>query len=222
MSTPAEIATGVREHVVDSGTNKRYSETVLCRRVNQARDEISRDRLCVSADTTISLTAGTSSYTLPTKYVRMKTVWIDSDGDGTYNAKLEEVHFDDCEGVSSGTPTGWARWGDKLYLNFKPTSNITNGLKLYFYSLPDAIVLSSGSFPGTAPTLDVPAMYHSAVEYRAAEILLHIDEEPERARNVRDLYRGELLSITQREAQDSTTDSGYTEDNYDPLTGEWS
>lgn len=219
MTTPSAMGAMVREHLVDSGTNQRYSDTVLCRRINRAREDVARDTKCVQRSTTISIVAGTSSYSLPANYLGMKLVRIDADGDGTYEGNLTEVYIDECESVSSGNPTGWARWGMTFRMNANPTTSVTNGLKLYYYGLPDEIVLSGSSLPSTAPAVDVPSRYHGAVEYRTAEMLLYVDEEAEKAILMKRLYQEEVDRIEAQEAKDSKSDAGYVRDSYNEITG---
>lgn len=171
--TPADLETYVRRRY-NAVSDNFFSQEEIYTYFWAGQMELATETLCIqSIDTSITSTASTRGYSLPTNTLALARA--EFDGERIYPNDFvddDALTGNNPDDDISGTPTNYQVFGDTIYLRPVPsTSSLT--LKLYLYKLP--------TNPSSSGTLDVPSRYHLALADYALYCILTKDKNPNMA-----------------------------------------
>lgn len=168
--TPTELETYVRQRY-NAVSDNFFSQSEIFSYFWAGEMELVQETFCIQAtDTSITSTAGTRAYSLPTNTLGIARAEFDGE-------RIFPNQFIDDDVLTgnrpdegaTGTPENYQVFGDSIYLRPVPsTSSLT--LKLYLYKLP--------TDPNSSGTLDVPSRYHLALADYALYCILTKDKNP--------------------------------------------
>ena len=133
--------------------------------VNMAYEDVVRRTSCKVGTTTISLSASTGDYTIPTSYLHIMEVYTTTSGQ---SYSMQRTTAEDIIrrriGVSTGFSSSPARYyatqGIDLLLVW-PTPSAADSLSVYYVARPTALS-ASADLPSA-----IPAEFHQLIEYKA-------------------------------------------------------
>lgn len=151
--TPSEIETMAREQYNAVGDTF-WSQAEIFRLIYAASMEMAKECLVVERTYTTTTVASTQEYAFPTNTISIKrATW--------YGKKLHPINFREDDALTqnnsattaSGNPQYYTEWNYTIAL--RPIPSTAQTLKLYTYSMPQAVSVTS--------TLDVPVMFHTDI-----------------------------------------------------------
>lgn len=153
--TLLELVTHLRESILDdvggtsvdwsefsednvASSQLRWSNEELTRFINEAQNRVCLDALAIKDSTTftISVTAGTATYSLDSRIIQIKGIYLNSTGKELIEQEFEDLYTRQNWRNVTGTPTHYMLDIDtnKIHLYPKPTANDT--IYLIAYRLP--------------------------------------------------------------------------------------
>ena len=185
MSTFAEMKSNVSKEIGLDETASGTEDVLLGRRLNQAVRQVLRDTHMLVATGTVTLTADTNDYELPTTSIALRNL-TNSDDVPLDRVSVEEIH----ELRRATQATGSNVWkyavnGANLLMIY-PTPGSAEVLTMYY--VPKPTEMSSGTNDPSSSTYGgIPVEYHDLIEFWAAYRMLLYDES-QRAKTFKDLY----------------------------------
>jgi len=140
--------------------------------ISQAQQDIQRRHSILQSSTSITLVSGTSAYSLPTDFGKVRTV-ISIDSGGDLDGVLEKISLQELREseTATGTPRKFAiSEGATSQIVVYPTPSGSGTLTFYYYTSPNYYQHSGvasqdwGSYPFSG-SLKLPAKYSLAVIY---------------------------------------------------------
>ena len=133
--------------------------------VNMAYEEIVLKTNCKVGSTTISLSASTGDYTIPTGFLNILELYTTSTGQAysMQRTTAEDIirrRIGVSPGLNSSPSRYYATQGNDLLMVW-PTPSAADSLSVYYVARPTALSASAD-----VPS-DIPAEFHQLIEYRA-------------------------------------------------------
>ena len=184
MSLGSDIITKVRERIEDID-DQSFDDTILLSFINDGATEFAATTGVIQDTVTID-TANDYIFDLVSpltnhinvfavQYALVPLDW------------MTQAEVSTQLGVSTGTPTAWTVWGDKLYLDIKATTaSGVNALTVYYTRTPT-------NMTATSDTLDFPARWEPAIVAYAA----YRAHDSNRESGLADRQRAEFDSMRQ-------------------------
>jgi hypothetical protein len=149
------------------------------------------------ATSTITTTSGTATSTLPSDFLRVRSIKENADD---YNLVFYEsiTDFDGLGDTSTGKPTAYTL--DGANIRFWPIPDSSSYTFALRYWKSNATLSANGDIPSVIPT----DWHHLLVYYATAEAFL-AEDDPEQHKYYRDLYESELR-IAMVDLQDQSED----------------
>ncbi len=142
------IRSGIREKLKDNQSNtqqRRKSDTVLNRYINDAQRVITTETHCISSTTYTTTTSGTANYSLPSNFITEIRISYSTGTGATAYKRLEKMDFSrldidtpDWESTATGQPIQYYLSNRLIYLYPAPNATWagTNRLKIDFSRFP--------------------------------------------------------------------------------------
>ena len=153
---------------------------------------------------TQNATLDEDEYALPADLLILHSVTFKASGELSYHhlKGLKRQDFDafidgwDGTELSSGSPTVYTIFANKLYLFPRPDAASTNGIKIYYTRKPTDIANDGDS-------LDVPELYHEAILNYCLKQAYEVDEDWTAVGNKSSEIQSDLRTLRDREEWNS-------------------
>jgi hypothetical protein len=190
--TPAQVEAQARRRYNSVSDTTFYTQDEMFQWIWEAEQELATRTLCIDGrDTSLSTTASTQTYAIPTGFFEIKRV----EYDGT---KLQQIDFREDDALtigganttSTGTPAYYFIWNGTLYLRPIPAES---SKQIKIYGPKSATVLTTGS-----SSLSTPAQYHyRLIPYVTAQMAFK-DENYTAYETMMDTWNANVL-LTERD-----------------------
>lgn len=177
-----------------------WSDEELVRWIWEAMRDVARRTECLQETRSITLVSGQQTYDLPPDMFRIYRVEYRQTS--TYNYPLTYQDFATMDELwltnrsSQGTPEFYTIWGtpgqgsEQLYLYPVPSSDITDGLKLYYYRLPKKV--DTNDYNKKA---DIPAGWEDLVPLYVEIVARRKESRDSRWKEAYELYEIRLAEM---------------------------
>lgn len=180
--TQAQALLAVRERL-DESTSTAWTDAELRRWINEGVEDIVQRTECLQSSDTISAVAGTRSYTLSQRIIRINRVTYQPSGDSRifpleyrdFNA-MDSVWWTQ-QAVTSNTPIYFTLWGypPALQLVVYPTPPTAGTFTVFYYATPMPLATDGSA---ASSSLTVPTGWESVVVDYAEYTALRKDMQP--------------------------------------------
>jgi hypothetical protein len=128
----------------DNSVNTESTDSQWLDMFRAARADL-MDVIRVQKTATTNIVAGQDEYSLPSGYKTVHIVRTKESSDAEYKT-IDVLYVDDFDSE------GYKIWGNEIILQPKPSTNVTDGVKVYYWSYPAEIT-------ATTQTIDLPTPY---------------------------------------------------------------
>jgi hypothetical protein len=197
--TLSDIQTAVRRNVRDTATSstlQRYSDSLITTVVNEGQRDVVSNTWILSKSTSITLSAQTTYYTLPTDLIAIQRVTL---GYGNLpEVTLQQEDADNANGTwetTGGTPVYFFQdraQSNKIGVAPYPTASSPGTLRIIYYCLPTDLS-SSSDVPFNSETRF--AVYQDLLTWYATYRLLYIEGLWDKAKVFKDLYDTRIQTL---------------------------
>ena len=148
------------------------TQTDIIRWINDGTKEIAIKNNLLQTTALQNVTAGTNTYNFPSDMLAMQAMYYDKLKIAFMKRSEYDVYVNanDPQEVQTGVPYMWTRWGTQFTLYPKPSSDLTNGIKILYIQVPGDVSLP-------ADTLSFSNQYHNRIVEYVLQQCYETDED---------------------------------------------
>ncbi len=155
----------------------------------------------LTTSTTNSAVAGTSTYSLPTDLLVLRSIQFKGSGEQSFYSLeyLSRQEFDEYidgwngTAYSRSTPTVYTVESGQIVLFPTPVANGTSNIKIYYSRMPTDVALDSD-------TPSLPLLYHNALVWYCLQQAYVLDQDWNAAGNAAQAFSSDILKLRGRES----------------------